>query len=98
MNTDIDVLSDAVKIIRRREGDEATSSEQNAKRRQRAGRLIINRTRQKSDLGEPSYFDKVIRGRDRVKRMSAARASFERVKGDGFQGPITESQQRVLGM
>ena len=98
VKTDINVLSDVVKVFRRRESDEATGSKQNAKRSQRAGRLIINRTGQKSDIGEPSYFDKVIRGRDRVERMSAARASFEGVKGDGFQGPITEGQERVLGM
>ena len=57
VKTDINVLSDVVKVFGRRESDEATGSKQHAKRSQRAGRLIINRTRQKSDFGEPSYFD-----------------------------------------
>ena len=57
VKTDINVLSDAVKIIRRRESDEATGSKQHAKRRQRAGRLIINRTGQENDVREPSDFN-----------------------------------------
>ena len=53
MKTDIDVLGDAIEIIRWKESDEATSGEQNAKRSQRAGRLKINRTRQENDVREP---------------------------------------------
>ena len=56
MKTDIDVLSYVIKVLRRRESDEATGSKQNAKRSQRAGRLIVNRTGQENDVRETSDF------------------------------------------
>ena len=56
MKTDIDVLGDAIEVSRRGEGDEATGSKQNAKRSQRAGRLIVNRTGQENDVRETSDF------------------------------------------
>ena len=56
VKTDINVLSDVVKVFRRRESDEATGSKQNAKRSQRAGRLIVNRTGQENDVRETSDF------------------------------------------
>ena len=98
METDIDVLGDAIEVFRRGESDEATGSKQNAKRSQRAGRLIIDRTRQENDIREPSVFSQVLRSRDRFKGMSAVRALFMGVMRDGFKGPITESQERVLEM
>jgi len=98
IKSDINVLSYAVKVFRRRESDEATSSKQNTKRSQRAGRLIVNRTGQEDDVREASDFGKMLRGRDRVKRTSAIRVLFKRVKGDCFKGPITEGQDRVLEM
>jgi len=98
VNTDINVLGDAVKVIGRGKGDEATGSEQNAKRSQRAGRLKINGTRKENDVREPSIIEEVLRGRDRSKGPSEIRASFKRVKGDSFKSPITENQKRVLGM
>ncbi len=54
MESDINVLSDVVKVFGRRESDEATGSKQNAKRSQRAGRLIVNRTGQENDVRETS--------------------------------------------
>jgi hypothetical protein len=98
MNTDIEVPSYAIEIVRWGKSDEATSGKQNAKRSQRAGRLKIERTRQKDNIREPSVLDEVLRSRDRFKRVFAVRASFKRVKGDGFKSPITESQERVFGV
>ena len=98
MNTDIEVPSYAIEIVRWGESDEATSGKQNAKRSQRAGRLKIERTRQKDDIWEPSVLDEVLRSRDRFKWVFAVRASFKGVKGDGFQSPITEGQERVFGV
>ena len=98
MNTDIEVPSYAIEIVRWGESDEATSGKQNAKRSQRAGRLKINRTRQKNDIWEPSVLGEVLRGRYRFKRVFAVRALFKGVKGDRFQSPITESQEGVFGV
>ena len=96
MNTDIEVPSYAIEIVRWVKSDEATSGKQNAKRSQRAGRLKIERTRQKDNIREPSVLGEVLRSRDRFKRVFAVRASFKKVKGDRFKGPTTKGQERVF--
>ena len=92
------MLRDTIEMLGGGEGQEAASSKQDAKRSQRAGRLKIDRARQENNVRESSVFSKVLRGRDRFKRVFAVRASFKGVKGDGFQSPITENQERVFGV
>ena len=98
METDIDVLSGAIKIFRRREGDETTGGKQNAKRSQWAGRFKVDRTRQKNNFRESSDLSKVLRGGNRFKGEFAIDVASVGVKENGSKSPIAKGQERVYGV
>ena len=98
VKTEIDMLSNAIEVIRGREGDEATCSKQNAKRSQGAGRLIVDRARQENNVRKISGLSKVPMGRNRFKGEFTIRVLSERVQGDGFKSPSAEGQKRVNGV
>ena len=52
LGANVDMLSDAIQVTRRWENNRATGSKQNAKRSQRAGRLMANRARNKNNAGK----------------------------------------------
>ena len=97
VKAEIDMFRNAIEIIRGG-SDEATGSKQNAKRSQKAGRLIVDRARQENNVGKISGLSKVPMGRNRFKGEFTIRVLSEGILRDGFKSPSTEGQKRVSGV
>ena len=95
--TKINMLRDTIEMIRGG-AQEATSSKQNAKRRQRAGRLNVDGLRQENNVRKICGYSKALMGSDRFKRESVIHVLAKRIQRKGIENPNAESRERVSGV